>query len=100
LNREMHMCNSSNKIEKEAHYGSQDPGSRSTSNQGSTNYDGSSTISIRTNFPCMKTSLDTQALVELPVCTVCLRRIQWSVSGVEGANDVPVSMWFRGNTGG
>jgi hypothetical protein len=37
--------------------------------------------------------------VELPTCTVCLRRLQSSVSGVEGGNDVPVSMRFRGNTG-
>jgi hypothetical protein len=55
-------------------------------------YDGTSSV-----FP-VKTSMD-QSIVELPICTVCLRRIQWSVSGVEGGNDVPVSMWFRGNTG-
>lgn len=36
--------------------------------------------------------------VELPVCTVCLRRIQCTTSGVDGGNDIPVSMWFTGNT--
>ena len=35
--------------------------------------------------------------VELPTCTVCLRRLQCSASGVDGGNDVPVSMWFNGN---
>lgn len=36
--------------------------------------------------------------VELPTCTVCLRRLQCSASGIEGGNDIPVSMWFSGNT--
>ena len=36
--------------------------------------------------------------VELPVCTVCLRRLQCTTSGVDGGNDIPVSMWFTGNT--
>ena len=35
--------------------------------------------------------------VELPVCTVCLRRLQSTTSGVDGGNDIPVSMWFTGN---
>ena len=35
--------------------------------------------------------------VELPVCTVCLRRLQCTTSGVDGGNDIPVSMWFSGN---
>ena len=36
--------------------------------------------------------------MELPTCTVCLRRLQCSASGVDGGNDIPVSMWFNGNT--
>ena len=36
--------------------------------------------------------------IELPVCTVCLRRLQSTTSGVDGGNDIPVSMWFTGNT--
>ena len=35
--------------------------------------------------------------IELPTCTVCLRRLQCSASGVDGGNDIPVSMWFSGN---
>ena len=36
--------------------------------------------------------------IELPTCTVCLRRLQSSVSGVDGGNDIPVSIRFYGNT--
>ena len=36
--------------------------------------------------------------IELPTCTVCLRRLQCSVSGVDGGNDIPVSIRFYGNT--
>ena len=36
--------------------------------------------------------------MELPVCTVCLRRLLSTTSGVDGGNDIPVSMWFTGNT--
>lgn len=48
------------------------------------------------------TEFDSQNILsyqmELPVCTVCLRRLQSSTSGVDGGNDIPVSMWFTGNT--
>ena len=36
--------------------------------------------------------------IELPTCTVCLRRLQCSVSGIDGGNDIPVSIRFYGNT--
>jgi hypothetical protein len=44
-----------------------------------------------------KSCADPSYCVELPTCTVCLRRLQCVASGVEGGNDIPVSMWFSGN---
>jgi hypothetical protein len=44
-----------------------------------------------------KNRIDSSHCVELPTCTVCLRRLQCVASGVEGGNDIPVSMWFSGN---
>jgi hypothetical protein len=50
----------------------------------------------------VRTEYDSQNVLsyqmELPVCTVCLRRLQSTTSGVDGGNDIPVSMWFTGNT--
>ena len=48
--------------------------------------------------PKVQGAPDITSRLELPICSVCIRRLNPLYSGVPGAEEIPVSMKFAGNT--
>jgi hypothetical protein len=78
-------------------HGKEESGNRNILGQSFNEYFQCTGGTVQAENELSKNHTDLSYCVELPTCTVCLRRLQCVASGVEGGNDIPVSMWFSGN---